>query len=266
MKLDFMVCADLFMTPTAELADIVLPAASWPELDQVAGLPTVAANVVLAKQKAVQHRRVQVGRGDFRRAGAPDEAAASAPSRSKTCSMRSSRPAASTSPSTSSSRAASSSVPFKYRKYEDGGFKTPTGKIELYSTRLRADGLCAAALLRRAAGKPDQHARGGRATIRSCSRPAGASRSSSTPNTGRSKSCARRIAIRSPKSIPTRRRVRHRGRRLDVDRDAARPHQAEGASVTDRHRSARHRRRARLVVSRRGRRRTTASGSRMSIC
>ena len=27
-------------------------------------------------------------------------------------------------------------VPFKYRKYEDGGFKTPTKKIELYSTRL----------------------------------------------------------------------------------------------------------------------------------
>ena len=54
MKLDFMVCADLFMTPTAELADIVLPAASWPELDQLAGLPTVAANVVLAQQKAVR--------------------------------------------------------------------------------------------------------------------------------------------------------------------------------------------------------------------
>ena len=54
MKLDFMVCADLFMTPTAELADIVLPAASWPEIDQVAGLPTVAANVVLANQRAVR--------------------------------------------------------------------------------------------------------------------------------------------------------------------------------------------------------------------
>ena len=31
-------------------------------------------------------------------------------------------------------------VPFKYRKYEDGGFKTPTGKIELYSTRFEEMG------------------------------------------------------------------------------------------------------------------------------
>ena len=61
MKLDFMVCADLFMTPTAELADIVLPAASWPEIDQVAGLPTVAANVVLGKSASGAHRRVHVG-------------------------------------------------------------------------------------------------------------------------------------------------------------------------------------------------------------
>ena len=38
MKLDLLVVADLFMTPTCELADIVLPAASWPELDQLAAL------------------------------------------------------------------------------------------------------------------------------------------------------------------------------------------------------------------------------------
>jgi hypothetical protein len=44
MKVDLLVVADLFMTPTAELADIVLPAAAWPELNQIAGLPTVAAN------------------------------------------------------------------------------------------------------------------------------------------------------------------------------------------------------------------------------
>ena len=30
--------------------------------------------------------------------------------------------------------------PFAYRKYEDGGFNTPTGKIELYSTRLEEMG------------------------------------------------------------------------------------------------------------------------------
>jgi len=31
-------------------------------------------------------------------------------------------------------------VPFTYRKYEDHGFKTPTGKIELYSTRFEEMG------------------------------------------------------------------------------------------------------------------------------
>lgn len=31
-------------------------------------------------------------------------------------------------------------VPFRYRKYLDGGFKTPTGKIELYSTRFEEMG------------------------------------------------------------------------------------------------------------------------------
>ena len=31
-------------------------------------------------------------------------------------------------------------VPFRYRKYEEHGFKTPTGKIELYSTRFQQMG------------------------------------------------------------------------------------------------------------------------------
>ena len=31
-------------------------------------------------------------------------------------------------------------MPLRYRKYEDGGFRTPTGRIELYATRLEAMG------------------------------------------------------------------------------------------------------------------------------
>ena len=131
--LDLFVVADLFMTPTAERADIVLPAASWPELDQVAGLPTVAANVVLAQQKAVRigecrsdeeifvdlARRLKLDVGTEAVRDVLDQQLAHAGTSfaelAKTGFMK---PA------------------FKYRKYEDSGFATPTGKIELYSTRL----------------------------------------------------------------------------------------------------------------------------------
>jgi anaerobic selenocysteine-containing dehydrogenase len=139
MKLDFIVCADLFMTPTTELADIVLPAAAWPELDQLAGLPTVAANVVLAQQKAVQigecksdeeifvelARRMKLGvcteevedvLNSQLRAGGLGITFNELKQRGFI------------------------KVPFKYRKYENGGFKTPTGKIELYSTRFEQMG------------------------------------------------------------------------------------------------------------------------------
>ncbi len=133
-NLDFMVCADLFMTPTAELADIVLPAAAWPELDQLAGLPTVAANVVLAQQKAVQI-------GECR---SDEEIFVALAQRMKL--------PVGTEPVKNVLNAQLAAgglnitfdelkqkgfikLPFKYRKYQNGGFKTPTGKIELYATR-----------------------------------------------------------------------------------------------------------------------------------
>ena len=53
MKLDFMLVADLFMTPTAEIADIVLPAASWLEQNDV-GSYWMRPGYVVARRKIVQ--------------------------------------------------------------------------------------------------------------------------------------------------------------------------------------------------------------------
>ena len=139
MKLDFMVCADLFMTPTAELADIVLPAASWPELNELAGLPTVAANVVLAQQQAVRigecksdeeifvelARRMKLPVGTEKVEDVLDAQLAAGKLGVTFAELK---------------ERGFVKVPFRYRKFEDGGFKTPTGKIELYSTRLEALG------------------------------------------------------------------------------------------------------------------------------
>ena len=55
-ELGFFVYMDFFKTPTAELADYILPAAMWPELDCVFCLPEYAEQSILC-----QHKLVQVG-------------------------------------------------------------------------------------------------------------------------------------------------------------------------------------------------------------
>jgi thiosulfate reductase/polysulfide reductase chain A len=139
MKLDFMVCADLFLTPTAELADIVLPAALWTEIDQLAGLPTMAANVVLANQKAVQvgecrsdeeifvdlARRMKLPVGTEPVETVLDGQLKSGDTGVTFAELK---------------QKGFVKVPFKYRKFEEAGFRTPTGKIELYSTRFEQMG------------------------------------------------------------------------------------------------------------------------------
>jgi len=52
-KADFLVVADFFLTPTAQEADIVLPSATWLEVDYVADL-WKRHGLVMARQKAVQ--------------------------------------------------------------------------------------------------------------------------------------------------------------------------------------------------------------------
>lgn len=137
MKVDFMVNTDLFMTPTAELADIVLPAASWPELDQIAGLPTIAGNVVLGQQRAVRVGECKADEEIF------IELARRMKLDSCTEPVRDVLDAQLKGLGISFQELTERgfvNIPLKYRKYEDGGFRTPTGKIELYSTRMEAMG------------------------------------------------------------------------------------------------------------------------------
>ena len=56
-SLDLLVVTDLFMTPTAAMADYVLPAAFWPEVEQIIGYPLVAENMVFAQKKTSQHEQ-----------------------------------------------------------------------------------------------------------------------------------------------------------------------------------------------------------------
>jgi anaerobic selenocysteine-containing dehydrogenase len=139
MKLDFMVCADLFMTPTAELADIILPAASWPEIDQLAGLPTVAANVVLANQRAVRIGECKADEEIFVELARRMKLPVGTESVEEVLNSQLARGGLNMTFAQLKEKG-SVTVPFKYRKYEDGGFKTRTGKIELYSTRFKEMG------------------------------------------------------------------------------------------------------------------------------
>lgn len=133
MKLDFMVAIDLFMTPTAELADIVLPAASWPEVDSLWGYPFIAETIPILQQQAI---RVGECRAD-------EEILAELAKRMNLdCATESPLDIIKDLANTGDPRVSYDElkekgfirVPVKYRKYEENGFATSTGKIELYST------------------------------------------------------------------------------------------------------------------------------------
>ena len=70
IALDLLVVSELFMTPSAALADYVLPAAFWPEVNQIVELPCGGATGVVAQQQGGAGGRVPPGRGDPDRPGA----------------------------------------------------------------------------------------------------------------------------------------------------------------------------------------------------
>ena len=132
-KLEFLTVIDFFLTPTAELADVVLPAATWLEQDYVGDF-WKRHGYVMARQKVVEIGECWQDHKIFQELGKRmgqeeywwdtlDEAL--------------------------NYMLEPSGMDFeefkergylqgdmRYRKYEEKGFSTPTGKVELYSTVL----------------------------------------------------------------------------------------------------------------------------------
>lgn len=137
-KLDLLVVTDLFMTPSAAMADYVLPAAFWTEVKQIRGYPSVADNLVMA-QKAVTHtgecrqdewimdelaKRLKLPNSDESLDNIMDGML---------------RPLKGVDYNELKKRSFAYPA-HKYRKYKKAGFKTPSGKVELYSRVLEEMG------------------------------------------------------------------------------------------------------------------------------
>jgi anaerobic selenocysteine-containing dehydrogenase len=132
-KVDFMAVADFFVTPTAELADIVLPAATWLEMDYIGDFWKRHGRL-LPRRKAVQigecrsdHEMLndlahRIGQGEHwwdTFEGGLDHIL---------------EPMGITWREFEKMDCIRGEV--RYRKYRERGFSTPTGKFELYSTAL----------------------------------------------------------------------------------------------------------------------------------
>jgi anaerobic selenocysteine-containing dehydrogenase len=129
LKADLIVVADMFMTPTAALADYVLPAAFWPEVNQIMGIPSVAENAVRVQQKAVQVGNCRQDEDILtdlaRRLNLPG-------SEERPEDILNYRLAPLGITFEELTKQGTFFPPHEYRKFEKKGFRTPSGKVELY--------------------------------------------------------------------------------------------------------------------------------------
>ncbi|MFP5258776.1 MAG: molybdopterin-dependent oxidoreductase [Acidobacteriota bacterium] len=131
--LDLLVVTDHFLTPTAAMADYVLPGAMWPEIDGLIELPLVAPRAVCAHRKLVstgQCRQIEHILNDLAArlglAGADEPLEAIFDARLRPAGV------------TFAELAERGMVlpPPTYGRYREKGFRTPSRKVELYSKPL----------------------------------------------------------------------------------------------------------------------------------
>jgi anaerobic selenocysteine-containing dehydrogenase len=145
-ELEFFVYMDLFMTPTAEYADIVLPAALWPEIDSVYCMPEFGERTLLTMRKAVQTGECKSDEDFFMELskilgldyGSETQREILDAQLSE---MGRRRPEYAGIGFEEMKKLHYISPERRYRRYEKDGFKTPSGKVELYSEALGSMGI-----------------------------------------------------------------------------------------------------------------------------
>ncbi len=137
-QLEFIAVSDLFMTPTARMADIVLPASSWLERDNLISSFQVCPTYTIAQQKAVElpearsdvdivcdlARKLGLAEHFWNDSGELYDFLL--------------EPTGLTFREFKEKKRIFS--PIVYRQFEKNGFNTPSGKVELYSTLLEKNG------------------------------------------------------------------------------------------------------------------------------
>jgi len=131
-KLDFLVVVDMFMTPTAALADIVLPVASYLEFDNVVAPPYYAIAQVQQKVTEISECRsdYEIINGLAKRLGLESYFWSDTESFLNTIL----KPVGLT--FSEFRRVGVISGEKQYRSYGANGFETPSGNVELYSSQL----------------------------------------------------------------------------------------------------------------------------------
>lgn len=139
--LDFYMAMDIYMTPTAELADIVLPAATWLELDELVIVPYGAPHVVLAQQQITRLRESRSDEEVFIDLAGRLNIDLGYRSVEEALNIQLKETAATYKEFAGLTfgelkNKGYISVPVRYGKYRDNGFRTASGKVELYSRYL----------------------------------------------------------------------------------------------------------------------------------
>lgn len=152
LKLDLLVVADMFMTPTAALADYILPAAFWPEVNQIIEIPLVAGNAVFAQQKTVQVRECRQDEEIMNDLGRRLNLPGAEESLEDILNYRL-EPLGITFEELK--RKSVVFPPHEYYKFEKKGFRTPSRKVELYSKSLERLGYDALPTFKEPPESPD---------------------------------------------------------------------------------------------------------------